>query len=115
MDSLGQHIILDLYECSNVDKSWHCLNTMFCRGLYEGNFTVISDHHQFEPHGISGIFILAESHLSVHIWVELNFVSLDVYWCGKACDDQKLINTITEYFKPQKVDYKYFDRGIISQ
>ena len=112
MDCLGQHIILDLYGCSNVNKPWLDLQKMFRHGLQEGKFTVISDHHhQFEPHGVSGVFVLAESHLSFHIWVELNFVSLDVYWCGKSCDEQKLINIITQYFSPNKVEYKYIDRG----
>ena len=111
---IGQHIILDLYDCENVCKPWPVLREMFLNGLKNANFTVLSDHHhQFEPHGISGMFILAESHCSFHIWDELKYVSLDVYWCGRNCDDQKLINTITEYFNPGKVEYKYLDRGFI--
>ncbi len=113
MESLGQHILLDLYHCQNADKPWEHLKDVFYEGLQQGNFTVLNDHHHtFEPHGVSGMFILAESHLSFHIWVELGFVSLDVYWCGASCDEQKLINIITDFFKPEKLDYQFVQRGL---
>ena len=109
---IGQHILLDLYDCVSVNDDWSQLKKIFTKGLKLGNFTVITEHHHaFEPHGVSGVFVLAESHCSFHIWVELNFISLDVYWCGKNCDEQQFINAITEYFQPKKIDYKYLDRG----
>jgi len=113
MDScLGKHILLDLYDCVNVINPLEEIQIVFQTGLELGNFTVITSHyHQFEPHGISGVFVLAESHCSFHIWVELNFVSLDVYWCGKNCDEQKLINRLVEYFTPKRVNFKYIERG----
>lgn len=114
MESLGKHILLDLKGCSFVDSSIEVLHGMFSEALRSGCFTIMSQHyHQFEPHGVSGVYILAESHLSFHIWVELNFVSLDVYWCGKKCDEQILINQITKFFQPQQVYFKFLDRGII--
>lgn len=114
MSSLGKHILLDLYDCVNADSSLNEIKAVFENGLNVGNFTVItSHHHQFEPHGLSGVFVLAESHCSFHIWTELNFVSLDVYWCGKNCDEQKLINMLIKYFNPNKVDFKYIERGSI--
>ena len=113
MDTLGQHILLDLYHCQNADKPWDDLKEIFYKGLNAGNFTVLNDHHHtFEPHGVSGMFILAESHLSFHIWVEKQFVSLDIYWCGSSCDEQKLVNIITAYFLPEKLDYHFVQRGI---
>jgi len=116
MDTLGQHILLDLYNCQNADSPWVDLKNMFMRGLNKGNFTVLNDHHhEFEPHGVSGVFILAESHLSFHIWTELNFVSLDIYWCGSSCNEQALINEISEFFTPEAIEYKFVERGIFSE
>lgn len=115
MENLGQHILLDLYDCKNADKTCEQLD-VFEKALKEGNFTVLNSQlHQFEPQGVSGVFILAESHLSFHIWAELNIISLDVYWCGAKCDEQKLINKISSYFEPQSVDFKYFKRGFVKQ
>lgn len=112
MINLGQHILLDCYDCVNTDSDWDKLKEVFYKGLQEGNFTVLNDHHHtFEPHGISGVFILSESHLSLHIWTELNFISLDIYWCGKKCDEQVLVNNIIHFFNPKRIEYKYIDRG----
>lgn len=109
---IGYHTILDLYNCSNTEQECDEIKSIFLNGLLEGNFTVLSNHfHQFEPHGLSGIFILAESHLSLHIWEELKYVSLDIYWCGKTCDEQKLINKIIPFFNPKNVEYKHLHRG----
>jgi S-adenosylmethionine decarboxylase proenzyme len=109
---IGQHIILDLYDCRNADKTEKDLDCIFHNALSESNFTVINKFfHQFEPHGVSGVFVLAESHLAFHVWTELNFISLDVYWCGKKCDEQKLINTIVDYFEPKKVNFQFLNRG----
>lgn len=116
MESLGKHILLDLYECKNVDQTWSVLESVFSKGLSDGNFTVISNHHhEFEPHGVSGVFVLAESHLSFHIWTELNFISLDVYWCGASCDEQKLINVICGFFEPSYLEYHYKERGFFDR
>ncbi len=112
MESLGQHYILDMYDCKNADASWEVLREMFLKGLRKGHFTVLTDHHhQFEPCGISGVFVLAESHLSFHIWSELRFVSLDVYWCGAQCDSDMLLDVIFDFFEPTHTQDKFFKRG----
>lgn len=117
MENLGQHILLDLYNCRNTspDKTSQQLE-VFEHGLRLGNFTVLdSFYHEFEPQGISGVFVLAESHLSFHIWAELGFASIDIYWCGSKCNEQELINMVCDYFRPESVDYKYFKRGFCKQ
>lgn len=112
MASLGQHYILDMYECQNTNASWDQLKEMFLKGLKAGHFTVLTEHHhQFEPHGVSGVFVLAESHLSFHIWTELKFVSLDVYWCGAKCDSDLLLDGIYDFFSPKFTQDKFFKRG----
>ena len=113
-ETLGKHIILDLYDCVNSDKTQKDLDCLFYDALIKANFTVIDKFlHQFEPHGVSGVFVLAESHLAFHIWTELNFVSLDVYWCGQNCNEQMLINNIVYYFKPKKVNFRFLNRGCL--
>lgn len=44
--------------------------------------------HQFEPHGLTGIVLLAESHISIHTWPELGEATLDVFTCGNKPSDQ---------------------------
>ena len=73
--SIGHYILLDLYDCQNSYEPLESLGQIFSEGLQKGNFTVVSQHHHtFEPHGISGVYVLSESHFAYHIWCELNFV-----------------------------------------
>ena len=110
---IGQHRIIDLYDCVNADKSQEVITKFFFNALKKSNFTVISEHcHEFEPQGLSGVYVLAESHFTFHIWVEYNFVSIDVYWCGKSCDDDNLISLILDFFKPKRMESHFIKRGI---
>lgn len=68
-------------------------------------------HHNFNPYGLSLIYILAESHISIHTWEEYNFISVDMYTCGET-DPQ---NTLTEFlksFKIKKEKKQIISRGI---
>jgi len=48
------------------------------------NATVLSGHfHQFEPHGVSGVLVISESHFAVHTWPELGYAAIDLFTCGE--------------------------------
>jgi len=49
-----------------------------------GATVVESFMHHFNPHGLSGIVVIAESHLAVHTWPEHDYASIDIYTCGEA-------------------------------
>jgi S-adenosylmethionine decarboxylase len=112
MESLGRHILIDWYGCENVDAPWEELREFFYSSLMNCKFNVLSDHHhQFQPHGLSVMFILAESHFAGHIWVEEKFISFDLYWCGKSCEEMKFLDVLRNYFKPKKEELQFFQRG----
>jgi len=54
--------------------------------------------HQFEPHGVTGVLLLAHSHLSVHTWPALNFVAVDVFSCKSKDDAEKAFQLLIEKF-----------------
>ncbi len=52
----------------------------------EARATVMnSSFHKFGPQGVSGVLVLAESHLSVHTWPEHGYAATDIYVCGESC------------------------------
>jgi|GEM_PF-262388 S-adenosylmethionine decarboxylase len=67
---------------------------------------------KFEPNGLTGIVLLAESHISVHTWPELNYVAIDVFTCGHRCTPIKAIEHLKEIFAPQKTQITTLPRGI---
>jgi len=88
MKALGRHIVCELSGCdpmllSDVDG----IQTMMISAANAARATVMeSAFHRFEPQGVSGTVILAESHLSIHTWPEKGYAAMDFYTCGDHTD-----------------------------
>lgn len=106
----GVHILADFSECcvpDNVTKLEAILRAAArAAGSHDLEFTA----HKFEPHGISAILILAESHISIHSWPEKQCAAVDVYTCGKA-KPKKAIDYLKKAFNAGKVKIKKVKRG----
>ncbi|MFJ4456256.1 adenosylmethionine decarboxylase [Pseudomonas sp. NPDC089392] len=100
MDDRGYHTIWDITGASakllSNDKRLH---RFFLTALQASGFNIISDMiHKFSSggEGVTGLFLLSESHLSYHTYPEREYISIDVYTCGK---NNHLINDrISEFF-----------------
>lgn len=68
------------------------------------NLTVLKSFiHQFEPHGLSLILVISESHLAIHTWPEFDYMNVDILSCSRKADLKDLKEVLKEYFKPTKV------------
>jgi S-adenosylmethionine decarboxylase len=107
----GAHLIVDLYEAERLDDIDHIEATLR-RCVEEAGATLLHIHlHHFEPNGgVSGVAVLAESHISIHSWPERNYAALDVFMCGKAEPD-KCIPVLRQAFKPGRVAVSELLRG----
>ena len=76
--------------------------------------TILHSHfHHFTPNGgVSGVVVLAESHISIHTWPERNFAAVDVFMCG-ACDPHKVIPFLQAAFGPESIMLDEQKRGIV--
>jgi len=81
----GTHLIIDLYGCRHLDDIAHIEATLR-EAVDVADATLLHIHlHHFEPNGgVSGVAVLAESHISIHSWPENGYAALDVFMCGKA-------------------------------
>jgi S-adenosylmethionine decarboxylase len=70
--------------------------------------------HKFNPFGISGIVIIAESHLSIHTWPEYSYAAVDIFTCGSALKPEKAVTYLTEKFECKSPSVVEVKRGIIS-
>jgi S-adenosylmethionine decarboxylase proenzyme len=75
---------------------------------------VNSTFHTFNPFGVSGVVVIAESHLTIHTWPEYNFASLDVYTCGEEVDPWIAFEYLKEKFEPKSTSVMEIKRGILS-
>ena len=114
MKQLGVHLHLELWECcDNVLNEPQTVLDALASAAEKANCTVVEKViHQFSPQGVSGVVVLAESHISVHTWPELGYAALDVFTCGDQCMPEKAAEHLIEAFSANKSTIKRFARGI---
>ncbi len=93
-DIVGKHCILELYECDQAklnDEAF--LRTAVTTAAKLSGATLLNlITHRFEPQGVTGLALLAESHISIHTWPENRYAAVDVFTCGdhtmpeRACE-----------------------------
>ena len=107
----GAHLIIDLYDAERLDDIDHIEETLR-RCVAAANATLLHIHlHHFEPNGgVSGVAVLAESHISIHTWPEAGYAALDVFMCGDANPDA-CVPVLREAFKPRRVAVSELLRG----
>ena len=69
--------------------------------------------HKFSPQGLTGVVLLAESHIAIHTWPEINYVAIDIFTCGDKATPQKALDYLEKEFQPKKVRVKTLKRGRI--
>ena len=96
MDSLGRHIIIELFDCEpeNVDDVVMVQKGMEQAAVEAGATLINSTFHHFAPMGVSGVVVIQESHLSIHTWPEYGFASVDIFTCGDSVDPWKALSVI---------------------
>ena len=116
--TLSHHGILDLYRCSNTAllDDLEGLTRLFNQTARDLKCTIVNElFHRFTPQGVSGVVIIAESHLSVHTWPELGFAAVDLYTCGDPALIDKLPNILKVKLGAEHYDYKTFPRGFVDR
>lgn len=69
--------------------------------------------HKFQPQGITGVVLLAESHLAIHTWPEIDYVAIDIFTCGEKAMPYKALNYLKKTFKPKRVEINEIKRGVL--
>ncbi len=110
----GRHLIIDLWECQQLDNLSFIEQTL--RDATEiAGATLLHIHlHHFTPNGgVSGVAVLAESHISIHTWPERGYAALDIFMCGDT-HPEKAVELLKQSFKPQRTDINTHLRGVIT-
>jgi S-adenosylmethionine decarboxylase len=106
----GAHLIVDLYDAKRLDDIDHIEATLR-RCVIAAGATLLHIHlHHFQPNGVSGVAVLAESHISIHTWPEAGYAALDVFMCGKA-EPNKCVPILRDAFKARRVGVNEMLRG----
>ena len=114
LKALGRHIVCEFSGCdpsvlSDIDR---IAGMMVQAAKLAGATVMESAFHRFEPQGVSGTVILAESHLSVHTWPEKGYAAMDFYTCGDHTDPWLACDHAAGVLNARSVLTTEFKRGI---
>ena len=107
----GVHLIIDVYGASHLDNLEH-VESALREAVTAANATLLHIHlHHFTPNGgISGVAVLAESHISIHTWPECGYAALDVFMCGESAPHET-IDVLRKAFSPERIAVEEHLRG----
>jgi S-adenosylmethionine decarboxylase len=113
MKFAGLHLLVDLWDASQLDDPDH-IDAVLREAAVAAQATILHSHfHNFTGGGVSGVLVLAESHISIHTWPERNFAAIDIFMCG-ACDPYKSLPVLERAFAPGRIDVGEQRRGRIA-
>lgn len=114
MDTMGRHVIAELWDCNEEklnDMSY--IEQVFVDAALKAGAEVREvAFHKFAPHGVSGVVIISESHLTIHSFPEHGYASIDVYTCGDRIDPNVAAQFIVQALEAGKNETVEVPRGI---
>jgi S-adenosylmethionine decarboxylase len=107
----GTHVLADLWQATGLDDI-ELIEQSLREAVDTCGATLLHIHlHEFTPNGgVSGVAVLAESHISVHTWPEHGFAAFDIFMCGD-CDPRLSVPVLERYFQPEHVETNIQMRG----
>jgi len=114
LEALGKHLLLELIDCdATLLNDMEYLRKVVSDTARQIGATVIKDSfYQFTPQGVSGVLIIAESHISIHTWPEYSFAAVDVFTCGDVIDPKNAVTPFVEKLKATSSSFIEMKRGM---
>jgi S-adenosylmethionine decarboxylase len=113
LEALGRHLLEELFGCDEgiLNDREVIARIMNEAALVSGTTVVESIFHLFNPHGISGIVVIAESHFAIHTWPEFRYAAVDIFTCGNVVDPWKAHDYIKRELKAESISTVEMRRG----
>lgn len=116
MKSLGNHLIVEMYDCDNkIINSHKKVEEILVEAANAAGAHIVQQvFHKFNPHGVSGVVVIAESHLSIHTWPEFGYCAIDVFTCGETVDYKKAVDHLKNMLKARSISVMEMKRGVLN-
>jgi len=113
-DYKGKHVVCDMILKENVDISQ--LMVYIEESIKHAKMNVVDVLHKpFDPHGDTVVWILSESHFSLHTYPESCYISVDCYTCGEEGDPHAAINYLRKVLQPKNTSETFLLRGMVGE
>jgi len=114
VQALGRHLLLELFDCdAEAINSLDTVKASMVEAAKRAQATIVDVvFHEFNPFGISGVVVIAESHLAIHTWPEYRYAAVDVFSCGDVLQPQVAADYLVEAFGAARASVVELQRGI---
>ena len=115
MKALGRQIMVEFFDCNRefLNDQQYITRTMQEAARRCGATIVDTVFHTFNPHGVSGVVIIAESHLAIHTWPEYGYAAVDLFTCGEETNPELAFDYLEEQLHAGYYSAVEMKRGLI--
>jgi len=115
LNALGKHLLLELKDCNEEAlNDLDFLRSTLVEAAKDCGATVLGESfHPFNPHGVSGVVVIAESHLSIHTWPEYGYAAVDIFTCGDSVQPEKAAEVLIRKLGAKNHSLIEIQRGLL--
>ena len=117
MHALGRHVLVELYDCNEeLLNNPQFIEEQMLKAAEKSKATVVSSSaHHFNPFGVSGVVVIAESHITIHTWPEHHYAAVDIFTCGETVDPWTISHHLEEALDCKKISQSEIKRGLFPE
>jgi S-adenosylmethionine decarboxylase len=114
MKRLGRHILTEFSDCDrNILNDLNAIQTILTEAARQSRATIVDTvFHRYNPHGLSGVVVIAESHISIHTWPEYGYAAADFFTCGDQVDPWAACQYLKDKLDCRNMSTREVVRGI---
>lgn len=115
MNALGRQLLIELQDCDKevLNDLGFLRDAMVTAAVDCGAVVLGESFHHFNPQGVSGVVIIAESHLSIHTWPEYGYAAIDIFTCGTSVEPEKAAEALIEKLGAKNHSLMEIQRGLL--
>jgi S-adenosylmethionine decarboxylase len=117
LNALGRHLLLELFDCDPAAiNDLEAVKGALVEAARRAKATIVDVvFHEFNPFGVSGVVVIAESHLSIHTWPEYRYAAVDIFSCGEMLEPEVAASYLVEQFAAERTSAVELQRGMFLQ
>jgi S-adenosylmethionine decarboxylase len=114
LNALGRHLLIELFDCDyDAINNLDAVKATLVEAAKRAQATIVDIvFHEFNPFGISGVVVIAESHLSIHTWPEYRYAAVDIFSCGDTLQPEVAARYLVEQFAAERTSVVEMQRGM---
>ena len=111
----GTHVVADFWNGKIIEDKKEMEQLLRGAAKAANSEPLQVSIYKFAPQGITGVILLAESHIAIHTWPEIHYTAIDLFTCGKKAEPHKALEYLKKALEPQRVKVTEIKRGVMEE